>query len=491
MEIVIILGLIFFNGILSMSEIAMVSARKSRLETAAKKGSKTAKTALRLANEPDRFLSTIQIGITLIGILTGLYSGEALAGDLARWLETIGIPQAHSLTLAKGIIVILVTYLTLILGELVPKHLGMNAPEKIARLIARPMEVLSKIASPFVWLLSASTQAVIRLTGLHTSTENKVTEEEIKAIIQEGTEDGEIQEVEQDIVEKVFNLGDRKIGSIMTHRSDLIWLEIGESAESIRNKVKENVYTVYPVAHDELDHIEGVVYLKDLFSHLDEPDFKLADILRPAQFFPENQSVYNTLGHLKSDHIKYGLVTDEFGSIQGIVTLKDIVDVLLGEITESHDEPEIIRRDDGSLLVDGQCSFYEFLEYIDMECLYPEYDYNTISGLILHLLEHIPIPARKSPGTSWNSRLSTWTEPVSIKYWCIARNTINNKILYELLFRLGSVPKNAIEPEIIFPNTFITLSGSEPISPAILRANPDAAYSHRPISHFSDQDEFR
>ena len=379
MEIVIILGLIFFNGILSMSEIAMVSARKSRLETAAKKGSKTAKTALRLANEPDRFLSTIQIGITLIGILTGLYSGEALAGDLARWLETIGIPQAHSLTLAKGIIVILVTYLTLILGELVPKHLGMNAPEKIARLIARPMEVLSKIASPFVWLLSASTQAVIRLTGLHTSTENKVTE--------------------QDIVEKVFNLGDRKIGSIMTHRSDLIWLEIGESAESIRNKVKENVYTVYPVAHDELDHIEGVVYLKDLFSHLDEPDFKLADILRPAQFFPENQSVYNTLGHLKSDHIKYGLVTDEFGSIQGIVTLKDIVDVLLGEITESHDEPEIIRRDDGSLLVDGQCSFYEFLEYIDMECLYPEYDYNTISGLILHLLEHIPHTGEK---ISWH-----------------------------------------------------------------------------------------
>ena len=380
MEIVIILGLIFLNGILSMSEIAMVSARKSRLETAAKKGSKTAKTALRLANEPDRFLSTIQIGITLIGILTGLYSGEALAGDLARWLETIGIPQAHSLTLAKGIIVILVTYLTLILGELVPKHLGMNAPEKIARLIARPMEVLSKIASPFVWLLSASTQAVIRLTGLHASTENKVTEEEIKAIIQEGTDD-------------------RKIGSIMTHRSDLIWLEIGESAESIRNKVKENVYTVYPVAHDELDHIEGVVYLKDLFSHLDEPDFKLADILRPAQFFPENQSVYNTLEHLKSDHIKYGLVTDEFGSIQGIVTLKDIVDVLLGEITESHDEPEIIRRDDGSLLVDGQCSFYEFLEYIDMECLYPEYDYNTISGLILHLLEHIPHTGEK---ISWH-----------------------------------------------------------------------------------------
>ena len=399
MEFLIIIGLIILNGVLAMSEIAMVSARKSRLETEAKSGNKSAQRALKLANQPDRFLSTIQIGITLIGILTGLYSGQALAGDLAVWVEKIEVLQPHALLISKTLIVIVVTYLTLIFGELVPKRIGMVAAERMAKLIAAPMDILSRIASPFVWLLSASTSFMMRLLGLNKSGENKITEEEIKAIIQEGTEDGEIQEVEQDIVEKVFNLGDRKIGSIMTHRSDLIWLEIGESAESIRNKVKENVYTVYPVAHDELDHIEGVVYLKDLFSHLDEPDFKLADILRPAQFFPENQSVYNTLGHLKSDHIKYGLVTDEFGSIQGIVTLKDIVDVLLGEITESHDEPEIIRRDDGSLLVDGQCSFYEFLEYIDMECLYPEYDYNTISGLILHLLEHIPHTGEK---ISWH-----------------------------------------------------------------------------------------
>ena len=399
MEFLIIIGLIILNGVLAMSEIAMVSARKSRLETEAKSGNKSAQRALKLANQPDRFLSTIQIGITLIGILTGLYSGQALAGDLAVWVEKIEVLQPHALLISKTLIVIVVTYLTLIFGELVPKRIGMVAAERMAKLIAAPMDILSRIASPFVWLLSASTSFMMRLLGLNKSGENKITEEEIKAIIQEGTEDGEIQEVEQDIVEKVFNLGDRKIGSIMTHRSDLIWLEIGESAESIRNKVKENVYTVYPVAHDELDHIEGVVYLKDLFSHLDEPDFKLADILRPAQFFPENQSVYNTLEHLKSDHIKYGLVTDEFGSIQGIVTLKDIVDVLLGEITESHDEPEIIRRDDGSLLVDGQCSFYEFLEYIDMECLYPEYDYNTISGLILHLLEHIPHTGEK---ISWH-----------------------------------------------------------------------------------------
>lgn len=378
-----------------MSEIALVSARKSRLETDTKKGSKAAGMALRLANQPGKFLSTIQIGITLIGILTGLYSGEALADDVTAIFSSIGFLHPHALTVAKGVIVVLVTYLTLILGELVPKHIGMNAPEKIAKIIAKPMYIVSRIASPFVWLLSASTTAVVRLTGIRPSSDNKVTEEEIKAIIQTGIEDGEIQEVEQDIVERVFNLGDRKIGSIMTHRSDLVWLDIHESNDTIRNKVKTNVFTVYPVADTKLDHIVGVVLLKDLFGKINTPDFDLKKIISPAQYFPENQSVYNVLAHLKSNHIKYGLVTDEFGSIQGIVTLKDIVDVLLGSISDTEEEPEIVRREDGSLLVDGQCPFYDFLEYTDMECLYPEHDYNTISGLILKILEHIPKTGEK------------------------------------------------------------------------------------------------
>lgn len=395
MEILIILLLIFLNGLLSMSEIALVSARKSRLETAAKKGHQSAKTALRLSKDPDRFLSTIQIGITLIGILTGLYSGDTLAAGFAAKLTGWGLSETHSLPVATGIIVVAVTYLTLILGELVPKHIGMNAPEKIARLMAGPMFLLSKIASPFVWLLSASTRAVIRLTGTQDSKENKVTEEEIKAIIQEGTEEGEIQEVEQDIVERVFNLGDRKIGSVMTHRSDLVWLDIEDTAPTIRDKVKEHVYTVYPVVRGNLEHIAGIVYLKDLFGKLDTPEFNLQHILRPAQFFPENQSVYNTLSHLKTGHIKYGLVTDEFGSIQGIVTLKDIVDALLGDISETSHEPDIIPREDGSLFVDGQCSFYEFLQYTDRTDLYPEYNYNTISGLILNLLQYLPHSGEK------------------------------------------------------------------------------------------------
>lgn len=390
MEIIVILGLIFLNGLLSMSEIAMVSSRKSRLETAAKKGSKSAQSALRLINEPDRFLSTVQIGITLIGILTGLYSGETLASTLAAGLQKVGITSSYVYSLAQGLIVILVTYLTLIFGELVPKHLGMNAPEKIARIIARPMELMSRIASPFVWLLTSSTRLVTRALGVGASLENKVTEEEIKAIIQEGTAGGEIQAVEQDIVGRVFSLGDRKIGSIMTHRNDLVWLNLEASAESIRQKLKTHVYTVYPVACGELDRIAGVVYLKDLFGRIDSPDFQLESFVQPVSYFPENQSVYNTLEHLKKGHIKCGLVTDEFGSIQGIVTLQDMIDALLGEITEQYEEPAIVCREDGSLLVDGQCSFYEFLGYTHLECLYPEYEYNTISGLILTILEHIP-----------------------------------------------------------------------------------------------------
>lgn len=399
MEIFIILSLIILNGLLAMSEIAMVSARKSRLETDAKKGSKSASTALKLANEPDRFLSTIQIGITLIGILTGLYSGEALADDFARFFRPLGFSEAHAYTFAKVIIVILVTYLTLIFGELVPKRLGMNAPERIARFIAPPMYLLSWVASPFVWLLSASTRAVLRLTGLSHSADSKITEEEIKAIIEEGTKEGEIQEVEQDIVERVFSLGDRKVGSIMTHRSDLIWINSNESTAAIRDKVKTHVFNVYPVADGTIDNIRGVLYLKDLFGKIDAPDFQLQALLRPPLYFPENQSVYNALNHLKESHSKYGLVTDEFGSIQGIVTLKDIVNALLGDVSETEPTPEIVRRPDGSLLVDGQCSFYELLEYMDLTCLYPGNEHNTLSGLILEQLEHIPVVGEK---LAWN-----------------------------------------------------------------------------------------
>ena len=400
MEIVIIVGLILLNGVLSMSEIAMVSARKSRLEADVKKGSKAAKTALKLANAPDTFLSTIQIGITLIGILTGLYSGEVLAQSFGKVIALIKPLEAHAVANAQTLIVIIVTYLTLIIGELVPKRIGMSASERVAKLVARPMNLLSKIALPFVWILSKSTVATLKLLGVNTQENNKVTEDEIKAIIQEGTDGGEIQEVEQDIVERVFNLGDRNVGSIMTHRSEMVWLNVNYTKEQIEETVKNNLFNTYPVADKNLDSIVGVVHLKDLFGRLDEEDFKLSKVLRAPQYIPENLSVYNALELMRTTGGRYGIVTDEFGSIEGIVTLKDIVRALIGSMPEVGEEQEIVAREDGSFLIDGQIPFYDFLAHFDMEDLYNEFNYNTLSGLILEELEHIPQTGEK---LSWRN----------------------------------------------------------------------------------------
>ena len=400
MEIVIIVGLILLNGVLSMSEIAMVSARKSRLEADVKKGSKAAKTALKLANAPDTFLSTIQIGITLIGILTGLYSGEVLAQSFGKVIALIKPLEAHAVAIAQTLIVIIVTYLTLIIGELVPKRIGMSASERVAKLVARPMNLLSKIALPFVWILSKSTVATLKLLGVNTQENNKVTEDEIKAIIQEGTDGGEIQEVEQDIVERVFNLGDRNVGSIMTHRSEMVWLNVNYTKEQIEETVKNNLFNTYPVADKNLDSIVGVVHLKDLFGRLDEEDFKLSKVLRAPQYIPVYLCVYYSLLLMRTTGGRYGIVTDEFGSIEGIVTLKDIVRALIGSMPEVGEEQEIVAREDGSFLIDGQIPFYDFLAHFDMEDLYNEFNYNTLSGLILEELEHIPQTGEK---LSWRN----------------------------------------------------------------------------------------
>lgn len=378
-----------------MSEIALVSARKSRLEVEAKRGNRSAQTALKLSNEPDRFLSTIQIGITLIGILTGLYSGEAFAYDLAAYMRGIPWIAPYALVISKTAIVVLVTYLTLIMGELVPKRIGMGYAEKVSMLVAKPMYLLSLVASPFVWLLSKSTALAVKLMGTDASEESKVTEEEIKAIVKEGFDGGEVQEVEQDIVERVFNLGDRKVGSIMTHRSELIWLDLTDSIEEIREKVQTHLFNIYPVANGKFDDIRGVVYLKDLFGRIDDPGFSLTQVIRPAEFVPENQSVYNALEQFKQARVQYGIVTDEFGGIQGIVTLKDIMEGLVGQVPDVGEDAEVVQRSDGTWLVDGQYRFYDFLEYFDMEDLYAEHDYNTLSGLILEILERVPKTGEK------------------------------------------------------------------------------------------------
>lgn len=399
MEIIIILLLILFNGLLSMSEVALISARKSSITADARKGSRSAKNVLNLTEKPNRFLSTIQIGITLIGILTGIYSGDSIAFKFSDLLVKWGLPSHVAVPVAQVSVVVLVTYLSLVIGELVPKRIGMSLPEGIAKKVSGPMLVLSWIAKPFVWILDKSTSGVVRLFRLEES-ESKVTEEEIKSMVAEGREDGEVQEVEQDIVERVFSLGDRKIESIMTSRNEIVWIDKEMTNEEINSIVQENLFEVYPVGDGSLDEIVGVVYLKDLFGKLGKDDFNIENIIKPAQYFHEYTDVYKVLEQMKDKQVGFGLICDEFGLCQGIVTHKDILEGLVGTIDDDDEEPDIIeRKSGGGWLVDGQCPFYDFLAHFDMEDLASENDYNTIGGLILELLEHIP---QSGESVIWN-----------------------------------------------------------------------------------------
>lgn len=373
-----------------MSEVALISARKSRLSSDAKKGSKSAKVALKLANDPDRFLSTVQIGITLIGILTGIYSGNRIAADLTETMISWGVSVTYASALAQGIIVVVVTYLTIIFGELVPKRIGLSVAEKAAKVVARPMRVLASIALPFVWLLSKSTEIIFNLLGIK-ETDNKVTEEEIKSIIEEGTEEGEVQPVEKDIMQRVFLLGDLKVSSIMTHKSDIVWLDMDMTADEVRAVVNENLFEFYPIADGDLDHVKGIVNLKDLVVHLSNPDFQLASLIHEATYFHESMNVYKVLEQMKMQKISRALVCDEFGICTGIITLRDILEGLVGNVDDPEEEPDIIKRvNKEGWLVDGQCSLYDFLCYFNRSDLFEASEYHTLGGLLLKELQHIP-----------------------------------------------------------------------------------------------------
>lgn len=391
-EILIILGLILLNGILSMTEMAMVSARKSSLSTEARNGNERARRALSIAENPNRMLSTIQIGITLIGILTGIYSGSQLAGSLATFLDALGMAHSYSLTLAQGVIVIIVTFLTLLFGELLPKRIGMATAESIAKAMAAPMNYLSTMATPFVWLLSKSTAVMFSLIGLRDEG-SKVTEEEIKSIIQEGKDNGEVQPMEEDLVNRIFMMGDLTVGSIMTSKHDLVCLDLGQSAEEIKAVIRENLYEVYPVSEGSMDNIRGLALLKDLFVALDDKDFALEKLIRPATYFHENTSIYKMLEQMKSENISRGLVCDEYGSCLGIVTLKDMMEGIVGNIEDGNAEDQQIVKchDREAWLVDGQCSMYDFLTFFDSEDLMEsDADYTTVAGLCLTEMERVP-----------------------------------------------------------------------------------------------------
>lgn len=396
MEVVIILVLILLNGIFSMAEIALVSARKVRLENAARQGDEKAKAALKLANNPDTFLSTVQIGITLIGILTGLYSGEQLKSDVQGFVNQFPGLVAYSGGIATAIIVIGVTYFTLVLGELLPKRIGLANPEAIAKAVARPMHIISRITFPFVWLLSNSTAALVKIFGLKRRSDSNVTEEEIKAIINEGTTSGAIEETEQEIIERVFHLGDRNITSLMTHRTDIVWLDVSEEVESYKRKIKASPHSVYPVCDGQIDAIKGILTIKDLYAAGNVVALK--DVMKKALFVPDNNTAYQVLEKFKETQVHAAFIVDEYGTFLGMITLNDILEAIVGDMPETgQDDYNMVKRDDGSYLIDAQIPFYDFLSEFDMQDMMAEFEqeFDTLAGFILHHLEHIPQTGEK------------------------------------------------------------------------------------------------
>jgi putative hemolysin len=389
-EFFILLGLIVLNGLFSMSEIALVSARKSKLEQLANQGVANAKTALKLIEKPEIFFSTVQVGITLISIITGLYSGEKFSQDLLPYVQKFTALHAYASTISTTIIVILVTFLSILIGELIPKKLALLNAEKVAMVSAPVMSLLSRITFPIIWLLNSITAFVFKILKIKNTKASVITEEEIKAMVNESAESGEIDETEQQIIERVFHLGDRSITSLMTHRSDIVWLDVNGNMADLLAKTKPNAHSVYPLCDGQIDNLKGIIQLKDVL--IAEKTTPLRDFLRPALFVPNNNSAYQLMEKFKQTKVHSAFIVDEYGTLQGMITLNNILEAIVGDIPEvDDDEYEIVERKDGSYLVDAQYSFYDFLVRFDKEeWMSEDQEFDTVAGFMIHHLEKIP-----------------------------------------------------------------------------------------------------
>ncbi len=395
-EILVIFLLLIANGLLAMSEIAIVSARKGRLQQLANEGSHQARTALELAEDPNQFLSTIQIGITLVGVLAGAFGGATIAEKIGTQLSRLPLLAPYSTAIGVGLVVVAITYFSLVIGELVPKRLGLNNAERIAAAMAPLMQRLAILASPVVWLLSVSTEAVLWLLRFTPSTEPTVTEEEVKVLIEQGTQIGIFEEAEQNMIEGVLRLDERRVNMVMTPRPQIIWFDRKASPEEIRLKIADSPHSRFPVGQDNLDNVLGIVYAKDLLiqSLAGQPP-NLERVLRPALFIPESVSVLNALDIFKEKGTHIALVTDEFGGIEGLVTPDDILESIVGDIPlaeAASTEPEAKERDDGSWLLDGMLPIDRFKEIFGLAGLPDEerFLYHTVGGFVISQVGTIP-----------------------------------------------------------------------------------------------------
>ncbi len=397
-EILLILFLILANGLFVMSELAIVSSRKARLQQLANQGDAKARVALELASSPNQFLGTVQIGITLLTIMSGAVGEETIARRLSPVLSLIPFPDNYKVQLGQGIAILIITYLTLILGELVPKRLALNNPESIASVLSIPMQMLATFGSPIVYLLSISTEAVLRILGIRPSTEPQVTEEEIRVLIEQGTEEGTFEEAEQDMVERVFRLGDRPASSFMTPRPDIVWLDLEDTSQENRKKIIDSGYSRYPVCQGGLDNVLGVIRVTDLLARSfsgEELDLTVG-LLQPT-YVPESTRGLKVLELFKQTVTHMALVVDEYGVIQGLVTLNDVMIEIVGDVPsiDDQEDPQIVQREDGSWLLDGMLSVEEFFDLFDIEHLPPEIrgSYQTLGGFVMSHLGRIPTAA--------------------------------------------------------------------------------------------------
>lgn len=402
-EIVIIVALVLVNGLLAMSELALVSARRLRLKQRADQGDAGAAAALELAGEPNRFLSTAQIGITTVGIFAGAFGGATLAGKLAGYLQDQGLSQGVADGAAVAVVVLMITYLSLIIGELVPKRLALRNPERVASRVSRPMRLLSRLAAPVVAVLSVSTEAVLRVLRATSPPRSDITDEEIRLLLEQSTEAGIIDEAEEELAVAVFRLGDRDVADLLTPRREVIFLDVHSAPETVWNAVVQTPHTRFPVCEENLDNVIGVVALKDLVAQLarrEEPN--LLDILRPARFFPESLPALGALARFREVRESLAIVVDEHGGTSGVITLADVVGAIVGVVEEEGaGEQPVVRRADGTLLIDGALPVQDLKEELHLGALPDEGSYQTFAGFILHELGRIPSTGDTLEWDSW------------------------------------------------------------------------------------------
>ncbi len=392
MEIIVISFLIILNGLFAMSEISLISSKKIRLEEMARKGNNGAKVALNLLNDPEKFLSTIQVGITFIGIISGVYGGLTLQSHLAPVIEDLGASAKFSQSLSLVLIISAITYLSLVIGELVPKTIALNNPEAIATVLSRLVWLFSFIAKPLIWLLTISTRVILKLFGIKNPDNPPVTEEELKMMIEQGRKYGVLELKESEMMKSVFRFGDKRAYAVMTNRQDIVWIDINDDIETTRKFIYSNSFSKYPVCNENLDDVIGIMLVKDfLKKYAEDEKFDLRDIISKPLILPENISAFKVLEKFRETKTYVAIIVDEFGSVQGLSTLHDLVEDIFGELPDQSPDwhSAIFKREDGSLLVDGSIQIDEIKDKLEIEFEGEEH-YTSLGGFVMYRLNGIP-----------------------------------------------------------------------------------------------------